>query len=280
MKHADQVLNGDLGPLKLCHLRDAWNVGASASKVNPAPSKHLAIPPDFVAVLIEPNFVGQFLTLAARVVGYCHAWLRRLPCTNSTPTAPAPFRPRGVNLAPSSVRFGGAVKRLLPVCLALFIGACNTVPNQSPPPISVPSGLNANAVELAVLMAVVDAKGPPQLTVGQQITDNVLSAVLGGYGSLQRRNAWYYEGREPGVVYAGFQHRGHYMKVAVGYSAQDVRLAIVESRNLKQSDSRIHKTAMKYLQSLEDRLRRSLGMVAQQQLLGPQPAATKPHKAT
>lgn len=166
------------------------------------------------------------------------------------------------------------------VGVALLLASCNTVPNTSPPPVTVPNGLNANSVELAVLMAVVDAKQPPDLTVGQQITDSVLSAVVGGYASVQRRNAWYYEGREPGVVFAGFLHRGYYMKVAVGYSAQDVRFSIVESRGLSQSESRIHKTAMRFLQSLEDRVRRSLSMVAQQQLFGPQPTSARPDKAT
>lgn len=148
----------------------------------------------------------------------------------------------------------------------VLLAACSTRPNREST-INVPSGLNESAVELAVIMAVLDATKPPDMTVGQQITDNVLSSVLRGYTSMRTRNAWFYEAREPGSVYAGFQHRGYYMRVKADYSASNVILKIVESRGLDQNRDRIHKSALRWMGGLEDRIRRSLGNVAQQKLI-------------
>lgn len=165
--------------------------------------------------------------------------------------------------------------------IAVLSSGCNTRPNKEQV-LTPPTGLNDNAVELAVIMAVVDATKPPDLTVGQQITDNVLSSVLRGYSSVRSRNAWFYEGREQGAIFAGHQRKGTYMKVRISYSATEIRLQILESRDLDQSDTRIHKTALIWLSDLEDRIRRSLGNVAQQQLIqdlgksAPTPTKTSP----
>ncbi len=142
--------------------------------------------------------------------------------------------------------------------------ACRTVPNESPPPIPVPRSLAQADVELAVLLAIADQPVPPNLTPGQQIADNALSAIIGpGYESVSRpRQYWYFEDRDAGVVFAGFQHRSHYMRVAVRYDTNSVTIQILESRNLRQSGTRIHKNALVWLQSLENRLRRTLGQMA------------------
>jgi hypothetical protein len=118
-------------------------------------------------------------------------------------------------------------------------------------------------------MAVADRPAPKTLTPGQQITDNVLSAVIGGYDSVSTpRQYWYFEAREPRTVYAGYQNRQVYMRVAVRYDASNVTMTIVESRNLKQDENSIHKTAFAYLQTLEGRVRRTLGIIARRNLGG------------
>lgn len=152
------------------------------------------------------------------------------------------------------------------IVVALLLTACSTRPLRDQV-ITPPPGLNENAVELAVIMAVLDATKPPDMTIGQQITDNVLSNVLRGYSSVRSRNAWFYEGREKGVILAGCQRRGAYMKVKISYDSSQVRMQIVESRDLDQSEDRIHKVALQWLDDLDDRVRRSLGNVAQQQLI-------------
>jgi len=155
-------------------------------------------------------------------------------------------------------------KIILALLMALVVGCATTVPNESPTPISVPRILNKSDVELAVLLAVADRPPPPTLTPGQQITDNVLGAVVGrAYDRVSSpRQEWYYEDRDVGVVFAGYQRGKFYMRVAVRYDAVNVKMEIMESRNLSQSDGSIHKNAFVWLQTLENRVRRTLGQIA------------------
>ena len=152
---------------------------------------------------------------------------------------------------------------VIALSMLAFIG-CMTVPNKSPSPILVPHGLNENDVENAILFAIADKPPPPDLTPGQRIADNALSAFFAAYyekvGSA--REYWYFEDRADGVVYAGFQDRRYYMRTAVHYDAEKVRMEILESRNLRQNYGYIHKKAFDYLMILESRIRRLLGQIA------------------
>ena len=154
--------------------------------------------------------------------------------------------------------------KVLATSLFICLVACTTVQNVSPPPISVPSKLTENDVELAILMAIADRAAPPKLAPGEKVTDNVLSSVIDPASNTARRQkeAWYFEDRQPGVVYAGFQERRFYMRVAVRYNAHNVTMEILDSRGLKQSEDRIHKRAFVWLQQLEQRVRRALGTLA------------------
>lgn len=152
--------------------------------------------------------------------------------------------------------------RRLISALVVLVAACSTVPNVPTTPISVPAGLTQNQVQLAILTAITE-RAPPNVPAGVEITDSVLSAVVTGYHSLNDRRTWYFEDRRPGVIYAGYQRRDWYMRVAVRYDASAITLFIEDSRNLSQSGDRIHKTAIAELQSLENRLRRTLGQMAQ-----------------
>jgi hypothetical protein len=106
----------------------------------------------------------------------------------------------------------------------LCVAGCQTVPNISPPSISVPSSLTDHDVELALLRAVADRAVPPPVTPGQPITNNTLSDIVAIHvvtaPSLDRgsriRPEWYVEDRAPGTVYARFQHRKSSMRVACG----------------------------------------------------------------
>ena len=146
----------------------------------------------------------------------------------------------------------------------LILIGCTTVPNKSPSPILVPPGLNKNDVENAILFAIADKPAPPDLAPGQRIADNALSAFFGAYyekvGSARQYR--YFEDRADGVVYAGFQDRRYYMRTAVHYDAEKVRMEILESRNLRQNYGYIHKKAFDYLMILESRIRRLLGQIA------------------
>ena len=161
--------------------------------------------------------------------------------------------------------------------LLLCVVGCQTVPNMSPSPIPVPSSLTDHDVELAILMAVADRAVPPTVPPGQRITDNMLSDIVAiqvviapSHNRSSRANQeWYVEDRDPRTVYAGFQHRKFYMRVAVRHDAQQVTMAIVDSHNLKQDEYSIHKKAFVYLQHLGTRVRRALGTLARRHVDGP-----------
>lgn len=157
------------------------------------------------------------------------------------------------------------VKRvILLLCLLLSLGgmlSCRTIPIETRVPIRVPAHSEAEVIELAIILGVVD---PPPNTVDlqhkpAQITREILAVVL---GTKRRRPDWFVESREPGVVYAGYQRRQFYLGVSIHYSAKDITIQIIRSQNLKQSSGRIHKNAYVWIGELEGRIRRALGQVA------------------
>jgi hypothetical protein len=155
--------------------------------------------------------------------------------------------------------------KLLVTSFFICLAACSTVRNVTPPPVSVPSKLTENDVELAILMAIADRTSPPKLAPGAKVTDSVLSAVIAAPANntgRRQRDPWFFEDRLPGIVYAGFEERRFYMRVAVHYDAHNVTMEIVDSRGLKQSEDRIHKRAFIWLQQLEQRVRHALGTLA------------------
>ena len=112
-------------------------------------------------------------------------------------------------------------------------------------------------------MAIADRAVSPKLTPGEKVTESLLSAVNDpASNSARRQKESYFEDREPRIVYAGFQDRRFYMRVAVRYDARNVTMEIVDSRGLKQSEDRIHKRAFVWLRQLEQRVRRALGTLA------------------
>ena len=145
--------------------------------------------------------------------------------------------------------------------IAAIMGGCMTVPNISPSPIMVPQGLNENDVELAIVLAIADIPPPAYLTPGQPISAKTLDEILNQKVDSSRQY-YFFEDRADGVVYSGFQYRTYYMRVAVHYDSEKVRLEITDSRNLEQHDNYIHKKAFEWLVILETRIRRALAQVA------------------
>jgi hypothetical protein len=125
-------------------------------------------------------------------------------------------------------------------------------------------------------MAVADRAVPPTVSPGQPITNNTLSDIVAinvvmapshNRGSRSSQE-WYFEDRDPQTVYAGFQHRKFYMRVAVRHDAQQVTMAIVDSHNLKQDEHSIHTKAFVYLQHLGTQVQRTLGTLARRHVDG------------
>jgi hypothetical protein len=158
----------------------------------------------------------------------------------------------------------------LVLAAALWIVACKSVPYADPPPIPVPRGLQDNDVEFAILLAIADPPEPPKLSPGQRISDQVLDAIVWSYDSVEepRTEPWYFEARERRAILVGYQRGPLYMRVRVAYDTETVSLSIVESRNFDQTETKIHRGAFARLQTLENRIRRSLGRVARRTSFG------------
>ena len=159
---------------------------------------------------------------------------------------------------------------VLGTVVVLGLLSCRTVPNVSTVPIQVPAGLAAGEVEYAILMGIGVPTETPGLSPGQQITDNLLSSVWGRYNSAapRREPLLYFEAREAGAVFAGFQHRHFYMRVKIRFDDREIALRVVESRNLRQTETRIHRWVLPHLRTLENRIRVALGKVAHRNAYG------------
>jgi hypothetical protein len=147
--------------------------------------------------------------------------------------------------------------------------------NTSPSPINLLYGLGVEDVELAILLAIADPLEPPALTPEQEITDELLPKILGGRrGTRRADNPWDFESREPGEIFARYERGNVYMRVAIRFDDQLVMLRIVASRDLGQSGDRIDAEAFTLLAELDQRIRRTVLMVAQRNRYGaPIPAA-------
>ena len=66
------------------------------------------------------------------------------------------------------------------------------------------------------------------------------------------------------MVTTGIQRGKYYLRVAISHSTEQVRFTVDESRNLRETEGLIHTTAVRWIQDLEIKVRRSLGRVAVQ----------------
>lgn len=141
--------------------------------------------------------------------------------------------------------------------------------NSSLPAIDVLYDLAASDVELAVLLGIAAPRHPPALEPGAELSDAAVAAVVGdatragGSG-----DPWYYDGREPGIVYAGYANGDVAMRVAIRFDEDIVLLRILSSRNLEQTESTIRVDAFTRLATLDERIRRTILSVAQRNRYG------------
>lgn len=134
--------------------------------------------------------------------------------------------------------------------------------------IAVPPGLEAEQVEVALIAAIFSLTPPSGsgMSNPEAIADSALKAAFGWrYQSInpRRRDAgrWHLEGRDHDrqIVYAGYQNKANYMRVAMTYTANDVRFSIVDSTGLRQSETKIHRAALAWMDELKMSARRTLG---------------------
>lgn len=138
---------------------------------------------------------------------------------------------------------------------AIVMTACTTTLNTSPPPTVVPDSLSKQDVEQAIIMCFRDPDTAGEVSMGAHMAGELFYKR---FGSDFIKKYWHYEGRGEDKLKAGYTNRKYYMHVEIDYS-DDVVFSITDSRNLRQSDKRIHKSAVKWLGRLESDIRICLG---------------------
>jgi hypothetical protein len=149
------------------------------------------------------------------------------------------------------------------LALALTLAACRTVPIPPPTTIDVPPGLSLQAVEVAVMAGINNGTAPATYDPTHELPEAEFDAMLDrDFVKVARAGGWFPEARRGDVRYASVDTRGHHLLVGIHLGTQQLRIEIVESRDLLQSDGRIHKAVVSWIGNLESRIRRELGRMA------------------
>jgi hypothetical protein len=190
----------------------------------------------------------------------------------------------GREVVRKKARWGGPARAPW-LFVAMLVFACRSIPPPSPPPlaialntslppINVRYGIGLEDVELGILLAIANPSSAPALAPGKAISDDLLPAVLAGATRARGPDRpWYFAGRSPGLVFAGYESGDISMNVAIRYDDEMVLLRIVESQNLGQTEDSIYEDAFTLLGDLDERIRRSVITVAQRNRYG-QPIPT------
>ena len=159
----------------------------------------------------------------------------------------------------SSVSQKRNVTILAAAAATLIVLGCRTVPIQERAAIRVPSGLTPEQVELAIVYAL--AQPPPGTLELKHQASKVTAEILATLFGADDDKGWFVEAREPGVVYAGYRQDSHYLSTAIPYNTTMLRVEILRSDNLDQSDTRIHKAVYVWITDLEVKIRQALGQL-------------------
>lgn len=142
------------------------------------------------------------------------------------------------------------------ILISIPIMACNTTRNVSPPPTPVPSEMTESEIEHVLISCLGSPSDQEKVSPGMHLANEILHYRFGG--DFIKKRYWNYEGRDEGEVFAGFNNRKYYMRVRMAYDTENVRFYIVDSRNLRQTETSIHKTALRWLGGLESGIRSCL----------------------
>jgi len=117
------------------------------------------------------------------------------------------------------------------------------------------------------------AKIPSALN-GEQAREAVLVAL--GYADVDASWArdtfdgqWFFEFQDEYAIYAGYSVRSHYLQVAVMIDDEKITTIVCDSRNLKQSEKKIHKKVPGWKGTLDDNIRIALGQASEYYRLHP-----------
>lgn len=146
---------------------------------------------------------------------------------------------------------GVATLRLTPGELPIAIPAFE--------PISVPSGLTVEHVEVAILAVLADIPIPKGFSDGAAVAARAMTAFFSP-STLKRE--WYPYSRRAGRIMAGESLRSRHLQVHLDFDTSSIRSSIFRSRNLQQNKKSIHPDAIEWIHQLEDRSRRSFDCIS------------------
>ena len=159
------------------------------------------------------------------------------------------------------------IKPILPyialIVAMAFTVSCSTPSINSAQPISIPSGLTAQDVKLAILYAIYPVKTPTEWTHIEQMTDSALKAAFPfSYGKVERSETWFLEEIRTSSVLVGFDDGDHYLRVEYVIDGGRILQKIDGSRNLGQTGETIKKDAFEFLGAMESKIRQSMGILS------------------
>ncbi len=135
--------------------------------------------------------------------------------------------------------------------LALGLLGCRTTPIREPDVIRVPAGLTTTQVEMSIASAIEYSTLRGGWKVGSK--GRVLPE------DDEQVPVWYVEARNPGAIGVACKKNDHSLRAVIRYNAHEVRVEIIGSENLLQSETRIHENAYTWIADLEFWIRNELG---------------------
>lgn len=148
------------------------------------------------------------------------------------------------------------------IVLATSLG-CRTRPIPEPAEISLPPSISTQQAIVAIIAGILNTPPPAGYDPSVELTDREFDAMIwNGFVAQARGKSWFPESRSKNTIYAAVDTRGLFLRVRIDRGPEVIRISVVNSRNLDQSDTRIHKQAIKWLRNLEAHIRREIGRMA------------------
>jgi len=155
--------------------------------------------------------------------------------------------------------------------------SCRTVPlPASFPTLTVPEGLTARDVEVAILAGIRNKSAAVGYDPLRPPAD-FERFVWASYMVDPPGNSWHPESLQPGVVIAAVETRGHYLQVSLKYDPSAIHTQLLQTRDLLQEEGQIHRKVPAWIQNLHEHIQRELLRLAALRHGPPPSSAASPH---
>jgi len=155
---------------------------------------------------------------------------------------------------------------LLLIIVVLLTASCRQVNIKSSKPISIPDSLTTQDAKLAIFNAVIPQSTLIKTKPYEEITDSFLSSEVkdhypAWYREVRPGWRWFIEDIGPKSITLGFDTTKHYFRVEYIINQSEIVHRIVDSRNLNQTDTTIHRNVFTWMGNMDSWIRQSLGNI-------------------